>query len=123
MKKLTNWDFIEYIEYNKELYAIGKYFDLDVSNIFIVEPVGREAIQKYFKVNKIPYVSFYLEIDEKEMRYRLEERREAIKTIEERVKDLDYFYPSPICKILDATDREDALVAKVRTSCEAFWKT
>ena len=123
MKKLTNWDFIEYIEYNKELYAIGKYFDKNISNVFIVEPVWREAIQKYFKVNKIPYVSFFLEFDEKEMRYRLEERREAIKTIEERVKDLDYFYPSPSCKILDATEREETLVAKVRTECEAFWKT
>ena len=51
MRKLINGDFVEFTEYNKELYAIGKYFDLDKSNIFIAEPVGREALQRYFKTN------------------------------------------------------------------------
>lgn len=123
MKKLTNWDFIEYVEYNKELYAIGKYFNPDVSNIFIAEPVGREALQKYFKLNKVPYLSFYIEIDEKEMRYRLEERRETVQTIETRVRDLEYFYPSPNCKVLDWTEREEVLVNKVHSSCQAFSRT
>lgn len=123
MKKLTNWDFIEYIEYNKELYAIWKYFDANLSNIFIAEPVGREALQKYFKLNKVPYLSFYLEIDEKEMRYRLEERRDTVQTIEERVKDLEYFYPSPNCKLIDATEREEVLVNKIHSSCQTFSRT
>lgn len=123
MKKLTNWDFIEYVEYNKELYAIWKYFDESVSNIFIAEPVWREALQKYFKLNKIPYLSFYLEIDEKEMRCRLEERRETVQTIEKRVRDLEYFYPSQNCKVIDATEREEVLVNKIHSSCQAFSRT
>lgn len=122
MKKLTNGDFIEYVEYNKELYAIWKYFNEDITNIFIVEPVWREALVKFFKLNKIPFLSFFLEIDEKEMRYRLEERRESVQTIEARVRDLEYFAPSPMCKIIDATEREEVLVNKVRSQCEAFSK-
>lgn len=113
-RKLVNWDFIEFTEYNKELYSIWKYFDSTKSNIFISEPVWREALQRYFKLNDIPFKTFYIKIPKEEMQSRLEVRRTSIIEIGERVKDFKYFYPLPHDHILDWTDREENLVNEVR---------
>lgn len=118
LRKLTNWDFIEFTEYNKELYAIGKYFDDTKANIFIVEPVWREAIKKYFKLNNIPYVSYYISIPKSEMLYRLWERRMSVNDTNSRLQDLKYFAPSDGDIQLDWTDREELLVKEVNKTCD-----
>lgn len=118
-RKLVNWDFIEFTEYNKELYAMWKYFDSSKSNIFIAEPVWREALQRYFKLNNIPFKTFYIKIPKEEMVKRLEGRRSSIMTIWERLEDLKYFYPLPHDNILDWTDREECLVNEVRKICRS----
>jgi len=92
MKKLINWDFIEYVEYNKELYAVWKYFDAKKTNIFIAEPVWREALKKYFRLHNIPFVSAYIEVDTKSIRDRLELRGSSVNEVDTRMKDLKYFY-------------------------------
>lgn len=114
LKKLVNWDFIEYICYNKELYWIGKFFDKTKSNVFIAEPVGREALVKYFKTNNIPFIDFYLEIDEEMMIHRLGfSRREAQYVINERLEDFKYFHPLSNSIILDGTHSPEWLAEKV----------
>lgn len=118
-RKLVNWDFIEYTEYNKELYSIWKYFDATKSNIFIAEPVWREALQRHFKLNNIPFKTFYLKIPKEEMVRRLEGRRSSIMTIGERLEDLKYFYPLPHDNILDGTEKEENLVNEVRRICRS----
>lgn len=120
MRKLINGDFIEFTEYNKELYAIGKYFDTTKSNIFIAEPVWREALQKYFKLNSIPFLTFYVKIPKDEMTRRLENRRSSIIEIDNRMKDLKYFYPLPHDHVLDGTDREEALTIEVKKICDGL---
>lgn len=120
MKKLINGDFIEFTEYNKELYAIWRYFDTKKSNIFIAEPVGREALQKHFKLNWIPFLTFYMKIPKEEMQKRLEDRRSSVNEIESRKKDLKYFYPLPHDHLLDGTDRPDWIVTDVHKICNGF---
>lgn len=90
--KLENGDFAEYTYYNWNWYWITKYFDLSTSNIVIVEPVGCAAMKKHLRLNKIPFITIYLDIDEKCMEERLGlMRRESVKIIEERKKDFLYF--------------------------------
>lgn len=114
LKKLINGDFIEYICYNKELYAVGKYFDSNKSNVFIAEPVGREALIKYFKINNIPFVDFYMEIDEEMMIHRLGfSRRESQYVINERLEDFKYFHPLASSEILDWTVSPERLAERV----------
>ena len=93
MKKLINWDFIEYVEYNQELYAIGKYFDTTKTNVFIAEPVWREALKRYFKLNSIPFLPVYIKVDKDSINERLELRGSSVHEIDERMKDFKYFYP------------------------------
>ena len=93
-RKLVNWDFIEYIEYNKELYAIWKYFDTTKTNIFIAEPVGRAALKKFFNLNDIPFVSVYINVDEEEITRRLESRGSPVHEIDLRLRDFKYFSSS-----------------------------
>lgn len=109
MRKLINWDFMEYIEYNKELYWISKYFDNTKTNIFIVEPVWREAIKRHFKMNNIPYVSVFLQINEANLRYRLDKRGSSTNDIEDRVRDFKYFYPSDWDSVVDWDYNEGAV--------------
>lgn len=101
--KLENGDFIEFTEYNWELYAIGRYFNPNTSNIFIVEPVGRAAIKKYFKLNWIPFKSYYLETNKQVVQERMENRWDTVQTIEKRLEDFKYFSSDVGDKILDAS--------------------
>lgn len=102
-KKLENGDFMEFTEYNWELYAISLHFNANTSNIFIVEPVGRASLKKHFHQNNIPYRWFYLEINEKDVLERMMGRWDSAKTIEKRLLDFKYFYPEVDDKVLDAS--------------------
>lgn len=102
-KKLENGDFIEFTEYNWNLYAISAYIDTNLSNIFIVEPVGRAALKKFFHQNAIPYRWMYLELDEAEAKNRMINRWDSKKSIETRLEDFKYFHPEVDDKILDAS--------------------
>lgn len=123
MRKLINWDFIEFVEYNKELYAIGKYFDQTKSNIFIAEPVGRAALERYFKLNKIKFVEVYTSIPVTEMRKRLELRRGSVIEVDNRMKDLEYFHPTPTSLLVDWTDRLPSVINQVARFTWASLKT
>ena len=113
MKKLINWDFIEFTEYNKELYAIGKYFDNKKSNIFIAEPVWRAALQRYFRINNIKFVQVFVSIPVSEMKKRLELRRSSVVDIDNRLNDLKYFFPDNDDLTIDWTDRIQAIIQQV----------
>lgn len=101
VKKLENWDFMEYIFYNGEYYAISKYFDETKSNIFIVEPAWKAQIIKHFKLNNVRHISLYLELEYEEARRRLMDRGESIATIESRLEDFKYFCPEANDIVLD----------------------
>lgn len=45
-------------------------------------------------MNNIPYVSVFLQINEANLRYRLDKRGSSTNDIEDRVRDFKYFYPS-----------------------------
>lgn len=113
-RKLINGDFIEFTLYNKELYAVWRYYNAEKANIFIAEPVGREALQKFFKLNSIPFVTFYMKVPKDEMLRRLEERRMSIRDIDSRMEDLKYFYPLPHDHLLDGTDRREAVAIEAK---------
>lgn len=102
-KKLENGDFIEFTEYNWNLYAISSYINTDITNIFIVEPVGRTSIKKFFHQNSIPYRWMYLELEEAEAKNRMINRWDSKKSIETRLEDFKYFHPEVDDKILDAS--------------------
>lgn len=115
MDKLDNGDFAEFTEYNWNLYAISSIINTSISNIFIVEPVGRAALKKHFQMNGIPYKGYFLDITEDEARQRMINRWASVKEIESRLKDFRYFYPEPDDKVLDSTlpiDRNISHIAK-----------
>lgn len=101
--KLENGDFIEFTEYNWNLYAISAYIDTTLSNIFIVEPVWRASIKKFFHKNDIPYRGIYLELDEEEAKNRMMNRGDNKISITARLEDFKYFHPEVDDKILDAS--------------------
>lgn len=113
MKKLINWDFIEYVEYNRELYAVWKFFNLKKTNVFIAEPVWREALKKYFKINNIPYISAYIKCDMQWIKNRLELRHSSVHEVDERMKDFKYFYPSKDDVVIDWDYKPPAVLAEV----------
>lgn len=113
ISKLENWDFIEYTIYNWNYYAISVFNNYSTSNIFIVEPVWRAALKKYFHQNWIPYRWFYLELDEQSARQRMINRWDSKKSIDERLKDFLYFHPEVDDKILDADVRLEKNVSLV----------
>lgn len=102
-KKMENGDFIEFTQYNWNLYAISSYINTDISNVFIVEPVGRAALKKFFHQNAVPYRWFYLEIEEIEAKNRMMNRWDTKQSIDARLEDFKYFHPEVDDKILDAS--------------------
>lgn len=103
-KKLDNWDFLEFTQYNWEYYAISKYIDLNKVNIFIVEPVGRTSLEKYFKQNSIQFASFFVSITKEEAKNRMMDRWDSLKKIEERLSDFLYFRQLGSDIVLDWTN-------------------
>lgn len=90
-KKLKNGDFIEFTEYNNNYYAISRFSDYTRNNIFIVEPVWRAALKKYFLQNNIPFKSYFVDISKEEAKERMMGRWDSVKTIEQRLGDFKYF--------------------------------
>lgn len=117
-QKLENGDFVEFTEYNWNLYAISSHINTDIHNIFIVEPVGRAALKKFFHQNNIPYRGFYLEIDEEEAKNRMMNRWDSKKIIDTRLADFKYFHPEVDDKILDASIKTSRNVEHLARS---FW--
>lgn len=113
IKKLTNWDFIEYVEYNWELYAVSVYFDREKVNIFIAEPVGRESLKKYFKLNWVKYVAAYISLDEDEVKKRLEQRGSNVWEIKKRLNDFKYFSSSEWDKIIQWNHSQDNVTEQI----------
>ncbi len=114
IRKIENWDFSEYTYYNWNYYWMSKYFDLSAPNICVLEPVGKVAMEKFLKLNNIPYYSIFLKIDEETMEYRLGElRRESVKTIEERKKDLKYFSPVGFDLTLDGKSSIEEIIKTI----------
>ena len=103
MEKLDRGDFVEFTEYNWNLYAIGSHINASLSNVFIVEPVGRAALKKHFRLNWIPYKSFFLQLDASDARNRMIDRWDNKSSIENRLKDFKYFFPDSEDTILDAS--------------------
>lgn len=118
IKKLLNWDFVEYVEYNWNLYAVGAYFDTTKTNIFIAEPVGREALKKYFKLNSIPYVATYITVPEEDIKSRLEQRWTTIEWIVSRMEDFKYFQPSTWDKIIQGIHTPERVAQSVHNYIE-----
>ena len=118
IRKLLNGDFVEYVEYNWELYAVWAYFDTTKTNVFIAEPVGREALKKYFKLNSIPYVATYISIPESDVKSRLEQRWTTVDGIEERMEDFKYFTPSAWDKIIQGLHSEEKVLDSVHNYVE-----
>lgn len=113
MTKLLNWDFVEYVEYNKELYAISKYFNKNKCNIFIAEPVWREALKRHFNLSKTPYISTYIMVDKPEIEKRLHQRWMTVNTIETRLTDFDYFHSSSWDKIIQWEHKQESIVSSI----------
>lgn len=101
--KLDNWDFIWFTKYEDNYYGISTHFNTSISNIFIVEPVGRTTLKKYFHTNGIPYKWYYLDISEADVTKRMISRWDTVNTIEKRLEDFKYFCPEVDDRVLDAT--------------------
>jgi guanylate kinase len=102
IKKIKNWDFAEYNNYNWNWYWKSKYINKDKNNCLIVEPLWYISLMRYFNSEWIPYISFYIDIDEETQEYRLWVlRRENYTEITKRKKDFEYFKSCNYDKIID----------------------
>lgn len=99
--KLDNWDFMEWTEYNWNLYAVSRYFDHSVSNVYIVEPAWKAQLVKHFLQEGIAFASYYISIPEEVAIERMMNRGDSVKTIEARKRDFLYFDAMPQDVVLD----------------------
>ena len=116
--KLENGDFIEFTEYNWNLYGISSVIDCDYTNYFIVEPVWRAALKKHFLQNNIPFRWYFLELDKEDAMERMINRWDSKPTIEKRLKDFDYFLADSGDKVLDASN---PIKRNVDFLASSFW--
>lgn len=90
-KKLKNGDFAEFTQYNGNFYAMSKYSMKSAPICVILEPVGREMMEKLWKEEWREYITIFLDITPEEQESRLEWRWDSVKEIEKRKKDFEYF--------------------------------
>ena len=99
IKKLMNWDFLEFTYYNWNFYRISKYISDDT--VLVLDPVWRAQVlsqlSKIWKKAK----TIYLKIWTKCQRERILARWGSKKDIEERADDIKWFHPTPSCNIID----------------------
>jgi len=96
LRKLINWDFLEFTIYNKNLYALWWVDKEMVENedyIVVVWPSGREQLIEQCVRKWIKYKTYYLTLEANKQKERLLLRWDDIKTIEERQLDYQFFFP------------------------------
>jgi guanylate kinase len=92
IKKILNWDFAEFTNYNWEFYWMTKFIDYSKNNIIIVDPIWLVFLKKKFRLEERKFISCYLEITKQTQEYRLGViRRETSKVCNERAEDFKYF--------------------------------
>ncbi len=99
--KLDNGDFMEWTEYNGNLYAVSKHFSTEVSNVYIVEPAWKAQLIKHFLTEGIQFASYFISIPEDVAVERMMNRWDSVKTIEKRKKDFLYFSANSQDVVLD----------------------
>ena len=100
LKKLKNWDFLEFTQYNWNFYWVSAYLpEWDIA--IVLDPVWRSMVSEYFSRKWIEYELYYLDINSDIQRERLEKRWDSVEDIKKRANDLKWFSPTNHCTILD----------------------
>lgn len=102
LKKLKNWDFLEWTNFNTYFYWASRFLP-EWDNCIVVDPIWRSQIIQYCKQRNIEYQTYYLEIDEQTQLSRLTSRWETEKSVLARQRDFSWFSPTRKCTILDWT--------------------
>lgn len=84
--------FAEFMEYGGNLYGMTRFIDEYKNNAIIVDPVGKAAMEKFFRINRIPYVTAFISVPVEIMRRRLTDRRLNVTETTNRMDDLLWFH-------------------------------
>lgn len=84
--------FAEFMEYGGNLYGMTKYLDTKRNNAIIVDPVGKASFEKFFRLNKIPFVRAFISVPVEIMKRRLFDRRLNVTEERARMDDLLWFH-------------------------------
>lgn len=90
--KARRGHFAEFMEYGGNLYGMTKHIDLSSNNAIIVDPVGKASFEKFFRLNRIPFVSLFISVPVEVMKRRLFERRVNVTEERARMDDLLWFH-------------------------------
>lgn len=111
IKKLINWDFLEFTTYWNNFYWIANLPEnLDKNYAIILDPIWRAQIMKKFAELWIKYHMIYLDISKETLKERLINRWDCINEIEKRVIDLEWFHPTSKSIIIDWTTSTKTIV-------------
>lgn len=91
-KKARNGHFAEFMEYGNNLYGMTRYMDLDKNNAIIVDPVGKAAMEKFFRLNHVRYLTAFVSVPVEIMKRRLADRRLNVTDERNRMDDLLWFH-------------------------------
>ena len=103
LTKLWNWDFLESTNYWWNFYWISKTLPESDKVCIILDPIWRSQVMELFNREWVRYESYYLEISKIEQKRRLRLRWDTAEEIEKRLRDNEWFHPTPFCTIIDWT--------------------
>lgn len=113
LKKIKNNEFIEYVNYNNNLYGSEKK-EINTNKVIILEPNG---LKFFLKLHDKSIVSFYIECDETVRIERMIERKDKKEDIDKRIindkkvfkedikKDVDYVINSEKSTIKELAEK------------------
>lgn len=103
LTKFWNGDFLESTNYWWNFYWVSKTLPKQYKVCIILDPIWRSQVMELFNRQWIKYESYYLEISYEEQVRRLEARWDNEEQIVKRLKDNQWFHPTPFCTVIDWT--------------------
>ena len=101
VKKLINWDFLEFTQYNWNFYGVSNTLTEDANYCIILDPIWRAQVMNTLSYKGISYETFYIDIDPEEQLKRLRKRGDTEEQIKLRLNDFKWFHPTPGCVLLN----------------------
>ena len=111
--KKGNGDFAETTYYNGNYYGVSRFFESRSDYIVILEPNGRDELERWCIANGFPYKKVFIEIDKQTMINHLEKRGESPSFIKERLNDLSFFFPDDTSIVVDGNRSIDDVVKDI----------
>ena len=110
LAKRSNGDFAETTDYNGNLYGVSKFFDRNENYLVILEPNGRDELQRFCRNEKLPFRKVFIDISRETAIERMTKRWASKEDIKQRIATHSSFEPDATSLIVDGNGSfEDVL--------------